>query len=82
MGGMPKGSDAKKCVDALCDEFGWTYHPSKGGRAHPAGALYCSEHSTEGCRINVASTGNNTARKVWAAARRCTHGCKPTRNQW
>lgn len=82
MGGLPKGTDAQKCLEVLCSEFGWTYQESKGGRAHPVGKLLCSERSRNGCIINVNGTANNTGKKLWTAAKRCTHGCNPDRTHW
>lgn len=82
MGGLPSDGDARKCIQALRSEFGWEYHETKGARAHPAGYLHCKEHSRDGCRINVAGTGKNTAKKIWAAARRCSHKCAPNRAHW
>lgn len=81
MGGLPKDAEAKKALAALCDEFGWTYTEASS-HAHPAGTLRCTERSRMGCQIQVASTGRNTARALWRAASRCSHGCKPTRRQW
>lgn len=82
LGGLPKGTDTRKCVAVLVDEFGWTYQESKGGHSHPVGYLMCGERSTDGCRMSVNGTGNNTGRKLWTVARRCTHGYRPTRNKW
>lgn len=82
MGGWPKDGDAKKCIDALEREFHWRYETADGRAAHVAGILYCSEASRDGCRVRVASTGQNTAKKVWQAAGRCAHGCAPTRRHW
>lgn len=81
MGGLPDDPEAKKAVDVLCREFGWEYRQT-GPHSHPAGQLFCAEHSRDGCIINVASTGHNTARKMWQKARRCTHGCAPIYRQW
>lgn len=81
MGGLPDDPDAKKALDALCREFGWEYTET-GPRSHPAGFLLCGEHSRDGCRINVASTGQNTAKKMWRKALRCSHGYRPTRRHW
>ncbi len=82
VGGLPSGSDEKKCIRALCNEFNWEYVATPGGRAHPVGQLLCTERSRDGCQINVYGTGNNTARALWRAAKKCTHGCRPDRRQW
>jgi hypothetical protein len=82
MGGLPKGSDAKKSVETLCDEFGWVYDPNPSSSSHVAGTLKCSEHSRAGCQIKVYSTGRDTAKAVWNQARKCTHGQAPNRKQW
>lgn len=81
MGGLPKDAEAKKALFALRDEFKWTYTEASA-HAHPAGTLRCKEKSRMGCQIQVASTGNNTARAIWRIAMRCTHGSAPTRRQW
>jgi len=81
MGGLPGDHDSRDCVRALVSEFGWRWVES-GPRSHPAGYLLCSHSSRDGCRINVASTGHNTARKIWQKARRCSHGNAPNRRQW
>jgi hypothetical protein len=78
VGGWPKDGDAKKCIKALSSDFGWDYDTSVGKSAHITGKLLCGD----GCRISVMSTGNNTARAVWKASRRCTHGKAPDRAQW
>lgn len=82
MGGWPSDNDARKCIETLVSEFGWQYVETEGGRAHPVGKLLCKEHSRTGCRINVYGTGRNTAKKTWAAARRCSHECAPNRSHW
>lgn len=82
MGGLPKDSDAKYCIEALENDFGWTYKMTTGKNSHPAGYLLCPENSRDGCRINVASTGQNTAKKTWRLARKCTHGNAPNRSHW
>lgn len=82
VGGWPSDNDARKSIEALVADFSWTYQETEGGHSHPVGALLCSERSRLGCRINVYGTGHNTARKLWRAAKRCSHGCAPNRSQW
>jgi hypothetical protein len=82
VGGLPKDSDAKYCIETLVKDFGWTYKETTGRNSHPAGFLLCSENNREGCRINVASTGQNTAKKMWRRAKACTHGDAPNRSHW
>ena len=82
MGGLPKGSDAKKCIDALTREFGWTYQETTGGAAHAAGIIMCPHRERGGCRKSVNGTGLNTARKIWQYALNCTHDYAPGRRHW
>jgi len=79
---LPKGSDAKKCIDALCDEFNWVYEPTLGGSAHAAGILKCGHGERGGCWKAVNGTAQNTAKKVWRFALGCTHGYAPDRRHW
>lgn len=81
MGGLPGDPDSRDCLTVLVNEYGWNYVES-GPRAHPAGHLLCSHAARDGCRINVASTGQNTAKKIWQKAKRCTHGNAPDRRHW
>jgi hypothetical protein len=78
MGGYPKDSDAKKCIQVLQSEFNWTYDANVGKSAHHTAMMLCGE----GCRTPVFSTGNNTARALWRFARKCSHGKAPARPQW
>lgn len=75
MGGWPKDPDARKAIRALKSDFDWTYDTSVGKSAHRAGRLLCGA----GCDVTVYSTARNTARALWRAARRCTHGHAPDR---
>lgn len=73
MGGLPNDKDAKKVIRSLEANHGWVYDTDVGSSAHRCGDLQCGF----GCKIKVFSTGNNTARALWSAARRCSHGRAP-----
>lgn len=74
--------DARRAIDALVNDFGWTCEDGKGGgKGHLVQVLYCTERSREGCQIAVYGSGNGTSNALWQHAKRCTHGCRPDRNK-
>lgn len=75
-GGWPRDKDARKAIDALESEFGWTYDTTSVGKSsHAIGFLLCGD----GCRHVVYGTANGTARALWGRARKCPHGHTPDR---
>ena len=82
VGGWPKDAEARKAIQALCDDFGWRYEPAKGRSAHGVGTVMCPEPSRDGCRHTVNGTASNTARALWKLAKQCPHGARPDRNHW
>jgi hypothetical protein len=78
MGGQPNSPDARKVIRELRKAHGLVYDDQVGSSAHPCGYLRCGE----GCNIVVYKTGNNTARALWANARKCPHGRAPSSRHW
>ena len=81
MGALPPDKEARECIVALQNRYGWEFVPSAGGHAHVAGRMRCG-FGRGGCQFSVLSTSINAARVIWRIARRCPHGFAPKGRQW